>query len=103
MSCSWRCPWVLGRSGATHPTTSPNPTPTTSIYPHPLLRRYICKALAGRLPEDSPARRRFIDPSALLLGARCSLLVAPLGSHGSLQDLVNAYLASGQVGDVWGG
>ncbi len=58
--------------------------------------RYICKALASRLP-DAAARARFVDPSALLLGARSSMLVAPLGPHGSLQELVNAYLARGQV------
>lgn len=58
--------------------------------------RYICKALAGRVPPT--ARRHFIDPSLLLLGGRSSVLVAPLGPQGSLQDLVNAYLARKQVG-----
>jgi hypothetical protein len=55
----------------------------------------VCKALAERVLP--PSRRRFIDPSALLLGSRCSLLVAPLGRHGSLQDLLNTHLAQGQV------
>ncbi|KAL4440602.1 hypothetical protein ABPG75_003603 [Micractinium tetrahymenae] len=59
---------------------------------------YICKALASRLPVEAPAdRARFIDPSALLLGARSSVLVAPLGPHGSLQELVNAHLSKGQA------
>ena len=42
-------------------------------------------------------RQRFVDPSALLLGQRSSVLVAPLGVHGSLQDLLNAYLAQRQA------
>lgn len=58
--------------------------------------RYLCKALAGRIPDA--ARPLFADPTALLLGQRCSVLVAPLGPAGTLQDLVNAYLARGQVG-----
>ncbi|EFN53840.1 hypothetical protein CHLNCDRAFT_135925 [Chlorella variabilis] len=56
---------------------------------------YVCKALAARVPPA--ARRHFVDPSALLLGAKASVLVAPLGPHGSLQDLVNAYLARQQA------
>ncbi|PRW05791.1 mitotic checkpoint serine threonine- kinase BUB1 [Chlorella sorokiniana] len=58
---------------------------------------YICKALAGRLPADPAVRQRFADPAALLLGQRSSVLVAPLGPHGSLQDLLNAYLAQRQA------
>ncbi len=65
---------------------------------HPsALFRYICKALAGRLPADPSVRQRFADPTALLLGQRSSVLVAPLGPHGSLQDLLNAYLAQRQA------
>ncbi|PSC71993.1 mitotic checkpoint serine threonine-kinase BUB1 [Micractinium conductrix] len=56
---------------------------------------YICKAVAGRVPPSE--RHRFIEPTALLLGGRGSVLVAPLGPQGSLQDLVNAYLAQGQT------
>lgn len=69
------------------------------VCPRPC--RYICKALASRLPDVGAARARFVDPSALLLGARSSVLVAPLGPHGSLQELINGYLAKGQVGIWW--
>ena len=60
----------------------------------------MCKALAGRLPTDGapPLHRCFINPTALLLGAGSSLLLAPLGLHGSLQDLLNAFLAGGGGG-----
>lgn len=51
----------------------------------------------GRLPADQAVRQRFVDPSALLLGQRSSVLVAPLGAHGSLQDLLNAYLSQRQA------
>lgn len=71
----------------------------THAFVCPLLHlvvRYICKAVAGRVPPSE--RHRFIEPTALLLGGRGSVLVAPLGPQGSLQDLVNAYLAQGQVG-----
>ena len=54
---------------------------------------YVCRALQGRLPAD--LRAGFIDPCALLLGARMSVLVAPFGCHGSLQEALNLYLAAG--------
>ena len=80
---------------------TPHRQQPASSGPHLLLcfptDRYICKALAGRLPPEPCVRRRFVDPSALLLGQRSSVLVAPLGPHGSLQDLLNAYLAQRQA------
>lgn len=63
--------------------------------PLPCLGRYVCKALQGRLPPA--ARHLFIDPHALLLGEQSSVLVAPFGTHGSLQAAINMYLAQGQV------
>ena len=85
-----------GRERVGSSCRTPLPSPHTR-RPHSQCR-YICKALAGRLPADPAVRLRFVDPSALLLGGRCSVLVAPLGPHGSLQQLVNAYLARQQVG-----
>lgn len=85
----------LGRSGRLQLLSLPL-TPTSqppALFP----RRYICKALAGRLSDDPAVRQRFADPAALLLGQRSSVLVAPLGPHGSLQDLLNAYLAQRQA------
>lgn len=55
---------------------------------------YICKALQGRVPLA--ARHLFIDPQALLLGECSSVLVLPLGAHGSLQAALNLYLMRGQ-------
>lgn len=54
---------------------------------------YICRALQGRLPADQ--RQAFIDPSVLLLGSRCSVLVQPYSRHGSLQQALNLFLAAG--------
>ena len=60
------------------------------------MRRYICQALHARLPAE--LRRGFVDPLHLALGPGASVLAQPLGAGGSLQGLVNAYLAQGQVG-----
>ena len=62
---------------------------------------YVGRALEARLPPH--ARPCALAPTSLLLGERASLLVAPLGAHGSLQQLLNARLAeAGQVGVVGG-
>lgn len=55
---------------------------------------YICRVVAGRVPEAS--RPAFVNPSALFLGAQASVLEMPCSRRGSLQELLNVFLARGQ-------
>ena len=55
---------------------------------------YMCKVVAGRVPEAQ--RGLFLDPSALVLGPGASIVEMPRGNHGSLHDLLNACLKRGE-------
>ena len=57
---------------------------------------YALRTLAWRAGADE--RGLFIAPQALVLCARGSALLLPLGARGTLQALLNAHLAAGQVG-----
>ncbi|GAQ79054.1 putative Protein kinase [Klebsormidium nitens] len=57
---------------------------------------YIYRQLDVRIPAAE--RRSFGSAKRLFCYAGTSVLVAPYGEHGTLQDLVNAYLAAGQKG-----
>ena len=56
---------------------------------------YALRALAGRARADE--RDFFVVPEALVLCAKGSALLLPLGARGTLQALLNAHLAAGQV------
>jgi len=58
---------------------------------------YMCKVVSGRIPSAS--RPFFVDPTALFLGNTASVLQMPCGRLGSLQDLLNVYLARGTCPD----
>ncbi len=55
---------------------------------------YVLRAVQGRVP--AAAAPLFPAPSALALGPGASVLAMPRGVHGSLQDLLNHYLAAGR-------
>jgi checkpoint serine/threonine-protein kinase len=55
---------------------------------------YVCKVVAGRVPETN--RSSFLDPCALQIGPGASIMEMPLGRHGSLQDVLNVYLKKGE-------
>lgn len=55
---------------------------------------YVCKVVAGRVPAAQ--RGAFLDPSYLALGPGASFVEMPRGRHGSLHDLLNAYLKKGE-------
>lgn len=57
---------------------------------------YIYRQLDVRIPAAE--RRGFGTAKRAFCYAGTSVLVAPYGEHGTLQDLVNAYLAAGQRG-----
>ena len=56
---------------------------------------YALHAMAGRARADE--RGLFAAPEALVLAARGSALLLPLGGRGTLQALLNAHMAAGQV------
>jgi checkpoint serine/threonine-protein kinase len=58
---------------------------------------YMCKVVAGRMPEER--KSAVLDPSNLVLGPGASVVEMPRGCHGSLQDLLNRYLALGERPD----
>jgi len=55
---------------------------------------YVCKVVAGRVPNTS--RSSFLDPYALTIGPGASIMEMPRGAHGSLQDVLNVYLKKGE-------
>ena len=60
---------------------------------------YISRVLQGRLPDELRAGFGCAQQLLMLEGGAAALLM-PLGAHGNLQDLLNAHLSQGRVGDA---